>query len=219
MKYSKKIDDILIEGKKCKEKYGNIGPTGPKGDSENIKIRKTETTEPGTEAVVIDTLIDKTHILDFKIPKGSIGPTGPTGPLPRSVFGYKFSDAGNIVNLEDDTFKEVELNRTGEVMGIINTGNAFTINEDGIYKIEYFFSASSSVQTALFTEIWLNGEFVEGSEVSKDVIVNNDTDFHSMTVTRAKKGDIINLVVKTRKASELTTAPDTNAFLYISKLA
>ncbi len=219
MKYSKKIDDILIEGKKCKEKYGNIGPTGPVGESESIKVRKTETTEPDTEAVVIDTLIDKTHILDFKIPKGSIGPTGPTGPLPRSVFGYKFSDAGNIMNLEDDTFKEVELNRTGEVIGIINTGNAFTINEDGIYKIEYFFSASSSVQTALFTEIWLNGEFVEGSEVSKDVIVNNDTDFHSMAVTRAKKGDIINLVVKTRKASELTTAPDTNAFLYISKLA
>ncbi len=219
MSYSKKINDILIKGKKCKEKYGNVGPTGPKGDAEGIKIRKTETIEPNEEASVIDTLINKTHILDFKIPKGDIGPTGPPGPLPRSVFGYKFSDAGNVINLEANKFKEVELNRNGEIIGIANKDNAFNVIDDGIYKIEYFFSASSSIQTALFTEVWLNGEFVEGSEVSKDVIINDDIDFHSIAVTRAKKGDIINLVVKTTKASVLTTAPDTNAYLFISKLA
>lgn len=35
-KYSKKIQCILEEGKKCKEKLVVIGPTGPQGPTERL---------------------------------------------------------------------------------------------------------------------------------------------------------------------------------------
>lgn len=86
-KYSKKIECILNEGKKCKEKYGNIGPTGPMGpagSSETITIRNTITSDDGI-ASVIDVSTNENHILDFIIPKGDKGDIGPTGPAGTSI--------------------------------------------------------------------------------------------------------------------------------------
>ena len=65
---------------------GDIGPTGPEGkmgEAEKIVINSTSTGEPGTDAKVIDNKYEKTHSLDFIIPKGDAGPQGiqgPTGP-------------------------------------------------------------------------------------------------------------------------------------------
>lgn len=47
-----------------------IGPTGPQGISDTIKIRNTTTTEAGEDAQVIDNQIENNHTLDFIIPRG-----------------------------------------------------------------------------------------------------------------------------------------------------
>lgn len=234
-KYSPKINQILEKGKKCKEQLstvgprgpkGNIGPTGPagptgpSGQSETITIRNTTTTNPGSEAKVIDTYVNQNHILDFEIPKGDIGPTGPTGPNPRSFYAYKFSDVGNTINLTETISERIELNRTSFSDGInTNEEDVMVITTTGIYKIEYFFSGSSTVETALTVFVGNTNEAIDGSEISKDVIINTDTDFHGNVLARLEENDVVSLNIVAKKDTIITPAPDTNAYLLINRIA
>ena len=89
--YSNKIEKILEEGKRCKEKIGVFGPTGPTGPTgpqgpATITIGTTTTGDPGTNASVTNVGTNENAILNFTIPAGATGaqgiqgPTGPTGP-------------------------------------------------------------------------------------------------------------------------------------------
>ena len=234
-KYSSKINQILEQGKKCKEHLnpigqrgpkGDIGPTGPtgpagaNGQSETLTIRNTTTTNSGSNAKVIDTYINKNHILDFEIPKGDIGPTGPTGPNPRSFYAHKFSDVGNTINLTEAISERIELNRTNFSDGInTNEEDIMIINTTGIYKIEYFFSGSSTVETALTVFVGNTDEAIDGSEISKDVTINTDTDFHGTLLARLEENDVVSLNIVAKKDTVVTPAPDTNAYLLINRIA
>ena len=93
------------------------------------------------------------------------------------------------------------------------------INTSGIYKIEYFFSGSISENAALVTELENNSISINGSEISKDVIANTDTDFHNAIITEASQNDVINIGIRANKNVTLTPAPDVNAYLIITKLS
>lgn len=58
---------------------GPTGPTGPAGPA-TITVGTTETGDPGTEALVVNSGTAENVILDFTIPAGVTGPTGATGP-------------------------------------------------------------------------------------------------------------------------------------------
>lgn len=83
--YSCKIQQILEEGRRCKNKLSVIGPTGPTGAA-TITVGTTTTTDPGTNASVTNVGTNENVILNFSIPRGNVGPTGlqgvtgPTGP-------------------------------------------------------------------------------------------------------------------------------------------
>lgn len=81
-KYSRKIECILEEGKKCKEKLCVIGPTGPTGPQgpATITVGVTTTGNPGTSANVTNVGTNENAILNFTIPAGMTGPAGPIGP-------------------------------------------------------------------------------------------------------------------------------------------
>lgn len=72
------------EHKKCHFCYvaGPTGPTGATGPSGpvTVQVGVTATTDPGTNASVVNTGTDQNVILDFNIPQGATGATGPTGP-------------------------------------------------------------------------------------------------------------------------------------------
>ncbi len=80
--YSKKVQCIIEEGKKYKDKLVYIGPTGPTGPQgpATITIGTTTTGEPGTNASVTNSGTDENAVLDFVIPRGDTGATGPAGP-------------------------------------------------------------------------------------------------------------------------------------------
>lgn len=193
-----------------------LGPTGPRGEADTIEIRKTTTVSPDREAMVIDTYNSGKHILDFEIPMGI---TGPTGPSPISVFGYKYSDLGTILNLSKQVIVKVPLNRNGEAREIdLEDNSDFIILENGIYKLEYYFSGSISNDTAFFTELLRNGEAIDGTTISKDLVTNNDSDFYGACVTRLEVTDRISLGVRANNDVVLTLAPDINAYVIITKL-
>ena len=69
------------EKTRCKFCYiqGPTGPAGPAGAA-TITVGTTTTTDAGSNASVTNSGTNENVILDFSIPRGSIGPTGPTGP-------------------------------------------------------------------------------------------------------------------------------------------
>lgn len=78
------LEKIKHDTKKCKPNFcmvNNIGPTGPTGPAgpATIAVGTTTTTDPGTNANVINSGTPENVILDFTIPQGPTGPTGPTG--------------------------------------------------------------------------------------------------------------------------------------------
>lgn len=91
--YSRKIQCILEEGKKCKDKLQVVGPTGPTGPAgpATITVGNTTTGDPGTIASVTNVGTNENAILNFTIPagvQGATGPAGPTGPTgPRGLTG------------------------------------------------------------------------------------------------------------------------------------
>lgn len=60
--------------------FGPMGPTGPTGPAgATITVGVTTTTDPGTNASVVNTGTPSNAILEFNIPAGATGPTGPQG--------------------------------------------------------------------------------------------------------------------------------------------
>lgn len=155
-------------------------------------------------------------------PTGATGPTGPTGPSGTNpaVFAYKYNDEGNTKELTANQTEQVDLAINSEASGIsVTLENSMIINTTGIYKIEYFFSGSISENAALVIELENNEVSINGSEISKDVIANTDTDFHGAVVIEANQNDVINIGVRANKNVTLTPAPDVNAYLIITKLS
>ena len=152
-------------------------------------------------------------------PTGATGPTGPSGTNP-AVFAYKYNDEGNTKELTANQTEQVDLAINSEASGIsVTLENSMIINTTGIYKMEYFFSGSISENAALVIELENNGISINGSEISKDVIANTDTDFHGAVVLEANQNDVINIGVRANKNVTLTPAPDVNAYLIITKLS
>lgn len=69
----------IIKDTSLSNKITLLGPTGPRGVADSIKIGKVDTGEPGTQAMIIDNNQNNCHVLDFVIPRGMDGIQGPAG--------------------------------------------------------------------------------------------------------------------------------------------
>lgn len=197
-----------------------ISPIGKAGKADSIQIRNTKTVPPDMDAKVIDTYNSGKHILDFEIPRGYDGDIGPTGPEFATAFAYKYSDVGTVLNLTKQTSEKIPFNRSGNSKQVdISKDDEFIILVEGIYKIEYYYSGSITDDTAFFTEILKNGEVIDGTTISKDVTTNVDNDFFASCIISLTKDDVISLAVRANADTVLTSAPDTNAYIVITRLS
>lgn len=92
----KRAYEKIAKDSKCKPSCcigitGGVGPTGPTGPTgpaaATITVNSTTTTDPGTNAMVVNSGTSSNVILDFFIPRGNIGPTGATGSTPTFAIG------------------------------------------------------------------------------------------------------------------------------------
>lgn len=116
-----KGEDGAIGPKGDKGDKGDTGPTGPQGPKgENgpttIDVGTTETSDPGTEAVVTNVGTNKDVVLNFKIPrgtageKGEVGATGPQGPrgFPGEIGISQAITIDGTETVEPDELAEVQ---------------------------------------------------------------------------------------------------------------
>ena len=203
-KYSKKIECILEQGKKCKEKLGVMGPTGPMGP--------TGVAGPqGAQGIQ--------GLTGEQGPTGPTGPTGPAGTSSVAVFGRKYDNSTNTINLEANISQEIPLGSTGPSSGITTgTQNALTITENGTYKVDYYFSGSTNTNANVTVEINQNTTPIGSSTIIKDTTANEEVDFIGSSINSFAIGDKIGLSIES--TSQITVSPSsgTSAYLNIYKL-
>lgn len=248
-KYSRKIEKILAEGKKCKEKLVVIGPTGPQGPA-TITVGTTTTGAPGTNASVTNSGTNQNTILNFRIPAGPTGPQGPQGPTgpagpqgqqgiqglagpagpqgptgpaavsPTNTYGRKYDTTENNITLEANIAQDIPLGSNGPSNGItLNTQNKLTIPTDGTYKVDYYFSGSASTNTDVTIHVKQKETPIGSTAISKNVTANVDTDFVGSTINAFNAGDEIGLTIEATDAATISPASDTSAYLNIVKIA
>ena len=153
---------------------------------------------------------------------GEQGPTCPTGPAGISsvaVFGRKYDNSTNTINLEANISQEIPLDSTGPSSGITtDTQNALTITENGTYKVGYYFSGSTNTNANVTVEIKQNTTPIDSSTIIKDTTANEEVDFIGSSINSFAIGDEIGLSIES--TSQITVSPSsgTNAYLNIYKL-
>ena len=252
--YSNKIEKILEEGKRCKEKIGVFGPTGPTGPTgpqgpATITIGTTTTGDPGTNASVTNVGTNENAILNFTIPagatgaqgeigptgptgpqgiqgvagaQGEIGPTGPTGPSGESSLSYgsKYDTTTDTISLTADTDSPVPLTTTAPLSGITGTNaNTLTITANGVYKIDYFFNGSPSVEATLTLSVSQNSNPISSSTIIKEVQANTDDILNGSIIVSLSANDEIGLSLSSNVNATVSTADGTNAFINIVRLS
>ena len=150
---------------------------------------------------------------------GPAGPTGPTGPESVSIYGSRYDATENTIAATANTSTVIPLTTIGETMGITSeTENALTINENGIYKIDYLFQGSSNVQGDLTLEVMNNNNQIKGSTITKEVTANNDATLVGSVITPLNAGDKITLSIESSVTATLTPTSGTSVYLNIVKL-
>lgn len=227
-KYSCKIQKILDEGKKCKDKLLVVGPTGPTGPASaaTITVGTTTTGNPGTNASVTNSGTNENVILNFVVPagptgpQGEQGPTGPAGTATVAVYGSKYNTTGNNINVNENNDTAVPLATSGPTSGITSTStDTLTINETGIYQINYFFSGSPSVKTELTVEVLQNTNPIGRTTITKEVDADVDEIFSGSAIVNLTEGDEIGLGLAANVTATVAPASGTSAYLDIVKIA
>lgn len=240
---SQKIKCILEQGRKYREKYGIVGPTGPRGPQgpATIRVGNTVTGEAGTDALVTNTGTLENVVLSFTIPQGVTGPTGPTGstgpqgetgprgetgeqgppgPSSLNVYGSKYDVRGNNIDLVQDVIKTVPLTTVGPTQGITgNMENVLIVPSAGVYKIDYFFQGSSSVDTTITISVLKNGNSINGTSIDREFEIDVDASVGGSVITTLEENDEISLGLESTLAAQLSPAVNVNAYLNIIKLS
>ena len=187
-KYSKKIQYILEEGKKCKEKFCCIGPTGPQGST-------------GIQGEI-----------------GPTGPTGPSGENSLSYGSKydTTTDTISLTENVDSTIPLTTTGLLSGMTGV--NANTLTITEDGIYKIDYFFGGSTNVEATLTLSVSQNDNPINSSNIIKEISANVDNELSGSIITNLYANDEIGLGLSSNVTATVSTATGTNAYLNIIKI-
>ena len=221
-KIRKRIEE---EKNKCRKCYiqgptgpkGEIGPTGPRGEKffSNVNVGETKTGEANTNAMVENVGTNKNAILNFTIPKGDkgdIGPQGLVGTIILDSYASLYEDNGNSYMLVANTPNQVEFSKKfiNKNMDISFTNMVKVLNE-GIYKIDYFFSSVASAQSDISIEL-------RKENITKNVNNQEYVWFNGSIIVSLNKDEKLDLAVSSTTNVTLTPDEDTVSYLNMIKI-
>lgn len=210
--------------------FGPTGPTGPTGPAgATITVGVTTTTDPGTNASVVNTGTPSNAVLEFNIPAGATGPQGPQGnqgPIgpagitETSTYGRKYETSQTPLSLTASVSQDVPLATNGLANQITQeTENKLTIPTTGIYKIDYYFSGSSNTATDVTISVNQNTTPISNTTIGKSLTANQDTDFVGSTIANLNANDKIGLSIEATNTATISPSSDTSAYINIIKIA
>lgn len=162
---------------KIKGPAGNIGPTGPQGV-------EGPTGPQGVQG-----------IQGVEGPQGEMGPTGPTGSAMLNAYGGRFNNITTIIDtLGTGTWIQIPLTDFMDSKNIGNNNlNAITIEETGIYELNYSINISANKNTILTLMIRENSVMIPTSVITKTVIPNMTISFNGSFIIELNAGTVLDM--------------------------
>ena len=211
---------------------GEIGPTGPIGPrgfpgeigiSQAITIDGTQTVEPNEPAEVQDDFESNIHHLTFYIPKGETGPQGIQGakgdPNGVGAYGERYSDSTQRFKITAGTDIIIPLEKTGPaIFTEYDSSYAIEIRKWGLYQINYFLNAATSVDTNYVVSIKASGTKLPGSPIKGEGKANSISSVTGSLLFSLAEGDEVTLVITSEQETDLIFDGTTNAKLSVIKL-
>lgn len=148
----------------------------------------------------------KNHTFDFTVPQGPTGPqgiqglAGPTGPTGifagLNAYGGRYSTFVEVLNLGTSSPVQVPLLDISVLRNVdYSTLSSITIQEPGVYEINYVLNASTSSATTLTVAVRANGNDISGTKNAKNVPSQTNTTFCGTIFFTLKKGEVIDLAI------------------------
>lgn len=227
--------NVILNFKIPQGKKGDAGPTGPIGPrgfpgeigiSQAITIDGTETIEPNEPAEVQDDFESNIHHLTFYIPKGERGLQGSQGiqgakgdPNGIGAYGERYSNSNQRFKLLANTETIIPLETTGPaIFTSYDSTYAIEIKKLGIYQINYFLNAATSVDTNYLISVKATGTKLSGSEMKVESKANSINNINCSLFFGLVEDDEITLVITADKDTDLIFDGTTNAKLSVMKL-
>lgn len=157
------------------------------------------------------------YALNFVIPQGPTGPQGPAGGL--SAYGGRFNNSASTLNLGILTQTQIPLPTTLPNSNTsYATSNSITINQTGVYEINYFLNVSVAVGTTLTLAIRNNGTNIPSTVVSRLLSVGTSSVYSGSTIVSLNSGSIIDMAISALVAVGVNLSSGVNASLTVKRI-
>jgi len=147
---------------------------------------------------------------------GPTGATGATGPAATSVYGSKYQDTANTLDLTANTPTEVTLGQNGANSSVdVSMANSLKITETGVYLINYQFTGSPSNANTLTIAVANNNTNLAGTVTQKTLAQNEELSISKSIVTPLNNGDVVTLTITSTDATTISFGDTLNAYLSV----
>ncbi len=157
------------------------------------------------------------YTLNFVIPQGPTGPAGPAGGL--QAYGGRFNNTASTLNLGILTQSQIPLPTTMPGSNTsYTTNNSITINQTGVYEINYFLNVSASVGTTLTLAVRNNGTNIPSTVISRVLSVGTSSVYSGSTIVNLSSGNVIDMALSALVSLGVNLSSGVNATLTVKKI-
>ena len=155
--------------------------------------------------------------------RGATGATGATGPAGAGggllAYGGKYNATPQTLSLIVGSATTLPLPVTMPANNVTtSTVNALTINETGVYEINYMFNASASLGAAVTLAVRRNGAAIASTQETHLLAVGIESIYSGSVIESLNAGDVITMTVSALLALTLTLGTGVSVTLTVKRL-
>ena len=150
-----------------------------------------------------------------------MGPAGPAGAALLSAYGGKYNNMTSTLDtLGAGTWIQVPLTEVMDNINIIDSPtNAFGLEQDGIYELNYSVSFSGNKAATISLMVRKNSVMIPSTVLIKPITANETTNFNGSTIVSLSASDTLDIALSaTENNVTITFGAGITASLSIKKL-
>ena len=126
---------------------------------------------------------------------GPTGPRGPAGYALLSAYGGKYNNMTNTLDTQGaGLWSQIPLIETMDNINIINNiENAFKLEQDGVYELNYFLNISANKDTTITFMVRENGVMIPSTVIAKNIKPNEIESFNGNTIVSLRADDVLDM--------------------------
>lgn len=158
------------------------------------------------------------YLLNFVIPQGPTGPTGSASGL--SAYGGRYNNTASTISLGITTPSQIPLSSTMPNVNITYPAtNSITINQGGVYEINYYVNLSVNVATTLTLAVRNNGTNIPTSIITRVLSVGANSIYSGSFLVSLNANSVIDMAMSALVATNVTLGSGVNASLTVKKIS